>query len=131
MSSLIWYVALGSAAGGVARYLVSAAIQSRVATSFPAGTLVVNITGSLAIGIVLRYALGSPEVGPEMRMLLVTGFLGGYTTFSAFSYETLALAERGEYVLAGAYVIASVVLSLLGTFSGMAIGDAMLRARGS
>ena len=127
---MIWYVAAGSAVGGVARYLVSAAIQTRLPMTFPAGTLLVNVTGSLAIGVVLRYALGSPEVGPEMRMLIVTGFLGGYTTFSAFSYETLALAERGEYVLAGTYVLASVVLGLLGTFTGMAIGDALLRTRG-
>jgi fluoride exporter len=126
MSPLIWYIAAGSAAGGVARYLLSTAIQQRVATPFPAGTLVVNITGSLALGIVLRYALGSPAISPEMRVLMTTGFLGGYTTFSAFSYESVALIESGDYRRAGAYVLASVVLAVIGTLVGIAIGDALL-----
>jgi CrcB protein len=129
MSPLIWYVAAGSAAGGVVRFLLTTAIQQRAATPFPVGTLIVNLTGSIALGIVLRYALGSSSVSPEMRAMLTTGFLGGYTTFSAFSYETVALIERGAHAQALAYVLASVVLAVLGTFAGVALGDVMLGGR--
>ena len=129
MTSLIWYVAVGSAAGGVVRFLLSTAIQQRASTTFPVGTLVVNITGSLALGFVLRYALGSSTVSPEMRVLLTTGFLGGYTTFSAFSFETAALLESGDHARATGYVLASVVVSLLGTFAGIALANGMLRWR--
>ena len=126
MWPLIWYVAAGSAAGGVARFLLTTAIHQRIGTSFPAGTLVVNVTGSIALGFVLRFALGSPGVSPEMRVLLTTGFLGGYTTFSTFSYETIALLERGEHGPAATYVLASVILALAGTFAGMALANVAL-----
>ena len=129
MTSLIWYVAAGSAAGGVARFLLSTAIQERAASPFPVGTLVVNLTGSIALGFVLRYALGTASISPEMRVMLTTGFLGGYTTFSTFSYESVALIESGEYSRALAYVLLSVVLALLGTFGGMALGDAVTGSR--
>ena len=126
MSPLIWYVAAGSAAGGVARFLLTTAVHQRITTPFPVGTLVVNVTGSLALGFVMRYALGSPGFSPEMRVMLTTGFLGGYTTFSAFSYEAIALLERGEHGHAATYVLASVALSLIGTFAGMALASVAL-----
>ena len=125
MSPVIWYVAAGSAAGGVARFLLAAAIQQRVATPFPLGTLVVNITGSIALGFILRFALSSASFSPEMRVLLTTGFLSGYTTFSTFSYETIGLLERGEHTQAAIYVLASVVLALIGTFAGIVLADAV------
>jgi CrcB protein len=125
MTSLIWYVAAGSAAGGVARFVLSTAIQDRAGSPFPVGTFVVNLTGSIALGFVLRYALGT-SVSPEMRVLLTTGFLGGYTTFSTFSYESVALIERGDYSRALAYVLLSVMLALIGTLAGMRLGDAVV-----
>jgi CrcB protein len=130
MSPLIWYVAAGSAAGGVARFLLTTAIQQRAATTFPLGTMLVNISGSIALGFVLRFALGSSTISPEMRMLLTTGFLGGYTTFSTFSYEAVALIESGDHARAALYVVASVLVALGGTFAGLALGDAMLAWRG-
>ncbi len=126
MSPFIWYVAAGSAAGGVARFLLTTAIQQRMGTSFPAGTLLVNVTGSIALGFVLRYALGSTSVSPEMRVLLTTGFLGGYTTFSTFSYEAVELLQRGEHSQAATYVLSSVGLSLVGTFVGMMLASVVL-----
>jgi len=90
---LALYVAAGSAIGGVARYLLSLAIQQRATTPFPVGTLVINVTGSLLLGFLLRYATASSTMSPEARALLTTGFCGGYTTFSTFSYETVALFE--------------------------------------
>ena len=131
MLPLIWYVAAGSAAGGVARFLLTTAIQQRIATSFPMGTLAVNVTGSIALGFVMRYALGSPGLTPEMRVMLTTGFLGGYTTFSAFSYEAIALLERGEHGKAATYVLASVGLALVGTVVGMMLANVALGPGGT
>ena len=76
------------------------------------GTLLVNITGSLILGFIMRYALGSTSVSAETRALLTAGFCGGYTTFSTFSYETIALMEDGDYRRAAIYVVASVVVSV-------------------
>jgi CrcB protein len=100
-------VALGGAIGSVARYLVSLAALSLFGAAFPWGTLAVNILGSAAIG-----ACAGLGVEGGTRLLLVTGMLGGFTTFSAFSLETGVLFERSP-VLAGLYVLASVGLGLL------------------
>jgi CrcB protein len=84
---MIWLVALGGALGSVARYLLGAQIQQRAGVTFPVGTRIINMTGSLVLGSLLRYALGTELVGPEARALLAIGFCGGYTTFSTFSCE--------------------------------------------
>ena len=129
MRSLFLYVALGSAVGGVSRFALATAIQSRVGTPFPWGTLVINVTGSLVLGFILRYALQTSAMSPELRALLTTGFCGGYTTFSTFSFEAAALIEEGGYQRAIAYVLASVLLSLAGVFIGFALADAVAGAR--
>ena len=126
--NLLWYVAIGSAVGGASRFALSSFIQQRAGV-FPVGTLIVNITGSLALGFLLRYALGSTSVSAETRALLTTGFCGGYTTFSTFSYETVKLIEDGDYRRAATYVIASVVLSLVATFLGIIAANELLAAR--
>lgn len=126
--NLIWYVALGSAVGGASRFVLSSFIQQRTGT-FPLGTLIVNITGSLALGFLLRYALGSTSVSAETRALLTTGFCGGYTTFSTFSYETMQLIDDGDYRRAATYVGLSVVLSLAATFLGMLGAGQLLAMR--
>lgn len=126
---MLLFVAAGSAAGGVCRYLLTVLLQPRTPTAFPLGTFVVNLTGAIAIGFVLRWTLGSPGVSPEMRAMMTTGFLGGYTTFSTFSYETIALIESGEVRKAAVYVVASVVLSLLGTLLGIALAGALVARR--
>jgi CrcB protein len=124
-----WYVALGSAVGGVARFGLSALIQQRVGPDFPAGTLIVNISGSLLLGFLWRYALGTDAISTEVRALLTTGFCGGYTTFSTFSYETLLLVEDGQSARAGAYVALSVLLSLAGAWLGISGARALLAMR--
>jgi CrcB protein len=126
---MIWYVALGSAVGGVARYLLAAFVQQRVGLNFPTGTLVVNISGSLLLGFLWRYALGTDVITPEARALLTTGFCGGYTTFSTFSYETMVLLEDGQSARAGVYVVLSVLLSLAGAWLGIAGARALLTMR--
>jgi CrcB protein len=127
---LLAFVGLGSAIGGIARYFLSAAIQQRAATTFPLGTLVINISGSLLLGFLLRYALGSPAISADVRALLTTGFCGGYTTFSTYSYETATLIEDGDYRRATLYAALSVVVALAGTFAGFAAARELLSWRG-
>ncbi len=129
--NLLWYVALGSAVGGASRYALSMFIQQRASSTFPIGTLIVNVTGSLVLGFVLRYALGSPSVSAEVRALLTTGFCGGYTTFSTFSYDAMTLIEDGDYRRAAIYIGASVVVSLIAPFLGIAAAGQLLAARRS
>jgi fluoride exporter len=106
-------VAAGSAVGGSLRYLLSLALSGR-AGAMPIATLVVNVVGSLAIGILAA----SAPLSPRMRLLAATGFCGGFTTFSAFSLETLALARDGASFLALANIALNVVLSLAACWIG-------------
>lgn len=124
-----WAIAVGAAVGGLARYYLASSIQQRLGATFPWGTLVVNVSGSLLIGVFIRYALATPAVSVEMRALLTTGFCGGYTTFSTFSLESVALLEDGQYARAGAYVAGSVLLSLAATFCGFLLARELLAFR--
>ena len=128
MPLYIW-VAIGSAAGGVLRFLLGTLIQQKTGSTFPVGTLAINVTGSLALGFIVRYALATPVVGPEVRALLTAGLCGGYTTFSAFSYEGASLIEEGDYQRAAWYVGLSVVLSLAATFLGIGLAKQILEWR--
>ena len=127
---MLWYIAAGSALGGVSRYLVGGMVQRILDTTFPAGTLVVNLTGSFLLGLFLRYALETPTLTPEVRAFLTIGFCGGYTTFSTFSYETFALLEDGEWTRAGLYAALSILLALGATIFGFLVarGGIALRA---
>ena len=111
-------IALGGAGGSVLRYLVGGAIQRSSNSGFPIGTMVVNVSGCFLIGILVRQFLNM-QLSNDLRALLVVGFCGGFTTFSTFSAETLALIEGGEYARATAYVLLSVTLCLLATLAGM------------
>jgi CrcB protein len=110
---------MGSAFGGVARYLVGNWLPRP--PGFPWGTLAVNITGSFVIGWFMRYSM-SESARPELKALIGIGICGGYTTFSAFSYETMSMLRDGQWTRAGAYVGGSIVLSLVAVFSGFALG---------
>lgn len=113
-------VAAGGALGAVGRWAMSNAVQRAAGSGFPWGTLTVNVTGSLLLGIVLALALRD-QVSPSMRLLVGTGALGAFTTFSTFSWETLALLRDGSYGAAAGNVMASVVVCLaacgLGVFA--------------
>lgn len=113
-------VAAGGAVGSVARYLVGVWSVRVLGLAFPWGTLIVNLVGSFAIGLLAELIARRFNASMELRLLLVTGFLGGFTTFSAFSLDTIALYERGQVTTAAVYVLVSVVLSLAATFAGMA-----------
>jgi CrcB protein len=126
---MIWYIAAGGAVGSVLRFLVGLLIQDRAGAGFPAGTLLINITGSFLVGLLLEYALATPAISREVRAMLTTGFCGGYTTFSTFSYETARLLQDGDYRRAGTYVGLSVVVSIAGTFAGFAAARELLALR--
>ena len=116
---VIW-VALGGAAGSVARYLLGGAVQRWSGATFPVGTLAVNVAGCFLIGAVLQHLAGQ-QSQQVMRGLVVVGFCGGFTTFSAFSSEVVSLAGTGAVGRAAAYVGLSVALSVLATVAGMAV----------
>ena len=128
---MIFQIALGSAIGGVARYLLSSWIALRVGGGFPWGTLVVNLTGSFLLGLLVPILLAAPAISPETRAFLTVGFCGGYTTFSAFSAETVRLMESGDYRRASLYVGASVLLALAATMVGSAAGRSVVGLRRS
>jgi CrcB protein len=123
-------IALGSALGGVARWVLGTWVQLRTGAVFPWGTFAVNVIGALLLGFIVRVSLATPTMGPEMRLALTTGFCGGFTTFSAFSFETALLVERGDYGRAAIYVVSSVVIALVAMFAGFALARLMLVARG-
>ena len=125
---MIWMVALGSAVGGVARYLFGGVLQRASGTTFPIWTLVINVTGSLILGFLMRYLVEGVPVSAEVRALLTVGFCGGYTTFSTFSYETVVLFSQGEWRRGSLYVAGSVTLSLLATGAGMALAQPVIVA---
>jgi len=124
--SYLW-VALGGALGSMARYGCSGLAARFIGATFPWGTLIVNITGSLIIGFLAT--LMSPDgrllASPDTRAFVMIGVLGGFTTFSSFSLETLNLARDGEWLWAGANVVLSVVLCLGAVWLGY-IGAAAL-----
>jgi fluoride exporter len=126
--ALAGYVAVGGALGSVARFVLGALVQQRAGVGFPVGPLLVNVTGSIAIGAAMRWATAGGAISPEMRIFLVTGVCGGYTTFSTFSYETTRLFEDGAQARALLYVVLSVGLSLAGTVVGFALARAALGA---
>jgi fluoride exporter len=126
---LFWAIAVGAAAGGVSRFYLAAAIQQRLGSTLPWGTLAINVTGSLLLGFLLRYAMATPAISLELRAMLTVGFCGGYTTFSSYSYETMVLIEDGEIGRAAVYSLGSVVLALLATFAGFTLARELLAFR--
>lgn len=112
-------VAAGGAIGSVGRYLAVAWIARRFGADFPWGTLAVNAAGGLAIGLLAGVFGLLLQISAEIRLFLVTGLLGGFTTFSAFSLEVVELCERGAWAAAAGYVAASVALSVSAAFAGL------------
>ena len=117
---LLIAIGTGSFIGGACRYLLSQFIQEKFLSTFPFGTLGVNVLGCALIGLVF----GLSERGAmsqEWRLFIATGILGGFTTFSAFSHETFALLRDGQFLYAFIYITATVVLGILATFLGFTL----------
>lgn len=119
-------VALGGAGGSVTRYLITIASQSLVGQRLPWGTLACNLLGCFAAGVMIHLAADRTALPAHLRLLIMTGFLGGLTTFSSFAFETIQLARAGEPAWAIANTIASVVLSLAAAVAGLLLASAML-----
>jgi len=114
-------VFLGGGLGAALRHGINLACARVLGTAFPYATLFENVTGSLAMGLLAAYFAFKGDASQHWRLLLTTGILGGYTTFSAFSLDVALLYERGELALAALYVGSSVALSILGLFAGLAL----------
>ncbi|HMN81189.1 MAG TPA: fluoride efflux transporter CrcB [Burkholderiaceae bacterium] len=114
-------VFVGAGLGGMLRHAVNAVAPRLVGLSFPYGTLAINISGSLVMGLLAGYFATKHDPGQVWRLFLTTGVMGGYTTFSAFSLETVLLYERGEFLLSAIYVAGSVVLSVAALLAGLII----------
>lgn len=115
----ILYVALGGALGSVARFWISRLMESMPASAFPWATLVVNITGSFLIGILFVAIIERAMLAADLRYLLMIGLLGGFTTYSAFSLETILMLDRGQLLFASGYVLATVMGCLVAVWSGI------------
>lgn len=122
---LLAAVAIGGSLGSVARYLVAIGAGRLVGTEFPWGTLAINIVGSFLIGVFAESFALSWNISQATRVFLTVGICGGFTTFSTFSLDAIVLMQRGELWSAGAYIAASVALSILALFGGLLLVRAL------
>ena len=118
----ILLVFIGGGLGAVARYLLQGAVYRITGASFPYGTIVVNIIGCFTIGLLMSSMEERFLAAPSLRIFLTIGILGGFTTFSSFSYETMALLREGDLLMGGLNVVASVAICLGATWLGLGLG---------
>ena len=114
-------VALGGALGAMVRYYLNGSALSRVALPFPTATFVINVTGSFIIGFFLTLVTERISVNPHLRLAVVVGFVGAYTTFSTFEYETAILLQERAYVTVFLYVVLSFVIGLAAVLGGISV----------
>lgn len=115
------WIALGAVVGASARYLVSTQIARHVSTTFPYGTLLINITGSVVLGFFLIYSTERVLLDPRWRLLVAIGFCGSYTTFSSYAFESFALMEQGQWLMMGLNILGSNALCLAAVLAGAAV----------
>ena len=132
ISQIVW-IAVGSAVGGVTRFGLSVFAAQRWGENFPWGTLIINVTGSFLIGFfaTLTQPDGRLTVGGTTRQFVMTGILGGYTTYSSFSWQTLVLAQQGEWLRAGSYATGTFVLCFVAVWLGYACAAWLNPIKGS
>lgn len=116
------FIAIGGAAGAVSRYLIGGWVQELTDGRFPWGTFVVNISGSFFLGLVFALAMDRAIVAPEIRVPLMIGFIGSYTTFSTLMLESWRLVEEGDYLFLFGNLLGSVVIGMLAVIAGLALG---------
>ncbi|HYA64113.1 MAG TPA: fluoride efflux transporter CrcB [Candidatus Sulfotelmatobacter sp.] len=119
----LFLIAFFGAIGTLARYGLQGVVQIKMGSTFPYGTLVINLTGCFFLGLIGQATLNRMIISPELRVAIAVGFFGGYTTFSSFGWETAKMFEAGEWLRAGTYVAASVVLGLLFSAAGIRLAN--------
>jgi fluoride exporter len=132
MLAYLW-VAIGGALGSVGRFWLAGVIVARFGENFPLGTLAINVSGSFVIGILAALGAtgGSAFSSPGFKQFFFVGICGGYTTFSAFSLQTLQLVQRREWLFAGGNVLLSVALCLIAVWLGYLLGTAVHSVKGN
>jgi fluoride exporter len=116
-------IAVGGALGSIARYWVGSSIAGRMGIRFPYGTLIVNLTACVIIGFTMTYLGRRAEISPAWRFLVPVGFIGAYSTFSTYEWETLASLRAGAFSIAALYALGSLVLGLVAVWGGSALGE--------
>ncbi len=120
------YIALGGSLGSIARYWVGSTIASRLGTKFPYGTFVINITACVIIGFSLTYLNRRIVLNPAWRFLVPIGFVGAYSTFSTYEWETLSTVRSGAFLEASLYAFSSLFLGLIAVWAGILIAEKFL-----
>ena len=118
-------IAVGGALGSIARYWVGSTIANRMGTKFPYGTFVINLTACVVIGFSLTYLGKRAGLSPAWRYLIPVGFIGAYSTFSTYEWETLSTLRAGAFALASFYALGSLVLGLAATWLGAVLAEAI------
>jgi len=119
------YIGLGGAAGSMARYRLSGWVYALFGRVLPWGTFAVNLLGSLLLGLLMELGLRGDLLSPGLRLALTVGFMGGFTTFSTFSYETFRPLEEGSYLQAGLNILLNVLVCLISVAMGIALARQM------
>jgi CrcB protein len=117
----IFLIAIGGALGSVARYLISTFVLRTTGTLFPLGTFVVNVIGCLAFGAIAGAASQRVQLAPALRLFLLTGILGGFTTFSSYAFESFTLVRDGQFLWASLNVAGQVIAGLAGMWAGYVV----------
>ncbi|MGO8720942.1 MAG: fluoride efflux transporter CrcB [Acidobacteriaceae bacterium] len=117
------YIAVGGALGAMARFWVGSAVASRLGTKFPYGTFVINITACVVIGFSLTFLAKRTDLNPAWRFLVPIGFLGAYSTFSSYEWETVSTLRSGNFSMAGLYAFGSLFLGLVAVWCGILLAE--------
>ena len=120
-----FYIAVGGALGSIARYWVGSSVSGRLGLKFPYGTFVTNITACVIIGFALTYLGRRAELNPAWRFLIPVGFVGAYSTFSTYEWETLSSLRSGAFLLAALYAVGSLLLGLLAVWGGAVLAEVL------
>jgi len=123
-------ICFGGAVGTGARYLLGGFVARVAGPDFPYGTLLINVLGSFLIGVVQQVGLSTLMIPDTLRLVLAIGVMGGFTTYSSFSYETVKLVETGSWGAAGAYVVFTTTLCLVGCVMGLSLGRVLVEGKG-
>jgi len=118
-----FYIAVGGSLGSIARYWVGANVSGRLGTRFPYGTFVINITACAIIGFALTYLGSHVELSPAWRFLVPVGFVGAYSTFSTYEWETLSTLRSGAFMLAALYAVGSLIVGLVAVWGGSMLAE--------